>query len=479
MASKPIHYKPYPELVDPDPYRGYSVVDIEYVKKSSKELGKVDGQTDKRKRIMAVPLTPDGEYIRRHEMGHAKWSPKDKPRCRSWLMRGCIESLEEMRVNQGLALLGIPCVIPEPERKESYLDLSVELGEGNVVAAALRLVSYEGTNVARYHRMVLDGCAEQRDVRAIWLQTLMKNLHKRMERARGTQRVVPKFSSLQRIARWLEKELRKFSRAEDDPDGEAKVARAGLQMGFGRSIQMKKGMQHQPSTYDGGDYGSWGQTSRYDPKLSPYYGTNWGHTPPGEMHILTPPLTVPVVSPDLERTTKARSAEEGTEFRFIERFIADQRVFKRRAKKRKGGGTVLIDSSGSMHISERDIQRIVEGAPFATTVAVYSGYGREGDLKIVVRNGKKVEAGNFNTRGGSNVIDLPALEWLSCQPEPRVWLSDGGVTGVNDNSNRLINKACDTVKKENNITRCIDVGDVCKALKRDPDAYDEGDTDDE
>lgn len=28
---------------------------------------------------------------------------------------------------------------------------------------------------------------------------------------------------------------------------------------------------------------------------------------------------------------------------------------------------------------------------------------------------------------GANLIDLPALEWLSKQPGPRVWVSDGGV----------------------------------------------------
>ena len=34
--------------------------------------------------------------------------------------------------------------------------------------------------------------------------------------------------------------------------------------------------------------------------------------------------------------------------------------------------------------------------------------------------------------GSSNMIDGPALEWLTRQSSPRVWLSAGGVTGVGD-----------------------------------------------
>jgi len=34
--------------------------------------------------------------------------------------------------------------------------------------------------------------------------------------------------------------------------------------------------------------------------------------------------------------------------------------------------------------------------------------------------------------GGGNIVDGPALEWLAAQAEPRIWISDGVVTGVND-----------------------------------------------
>ena len=55
------------------------------------------------------------------------------------------------------------------------------------------------------------------------------------------------------------------------------------------------------------------------------------------------------------------------------------------------------------------------------------------------------------------------------QPEPRVWLSDGGVTGVDDDCNKKINAACNTIMADNNIMRCETVKNVVKVLKRDKD----------
>ena len=37
-----------------------------------------------------------------------------------------------------------------------------------------------------------------------------------------------------------------------------------------------------------------------------------------------------------------------------------------------------------------------------------------------------------NWAHSGNVVDGPALHWLSQQKSPRVWVSDGEVTGVND-----------------------------------------------
>jgi hypothetical protein len=457
--------------VDPDPKEGYRVVDVSTIRRDGPAKA-IKGSTDKKRRVMAIPLTPDGEYVGRHEMGHAKWSPVDKPRSRTWLMRGCLAVCEEMRVNTGLRILDIPVEFPVKEVGKMKVGLHDSLIDGKIVEAGLKLVAARGTNAGDEMEDMIERFAKDRDPFAIALRTIVKGLDKRMERTRKN-RPVPTFKQLHRIARWMEKVLRQSCRPDDKPDSQAQRAIRVIGSGFGKRITMKDAMRgswRQPGYgkihgYHGG--GSSG-TRRYDPKMSPFYGEGWGSVPPGDMAVQTPKLTIPLVPPELERAIKARSAEEGVQFRYIERFVSDQRVFKRRAKKRKGGGSVLIDTSGSMSLSDEDVKQIVKDAPEATLIATYSGAEREGTLRVVVNKGKMLD-GQFATPGGSNVIDLPALEWLSIQPEPRVWLSDGYVTGINDDCNSKINRACDTIMRDNNITRCEEVEDVCKSLKRDDD----------
>jgi hypothetical protein len=461
-------FKTYPELVDPDDKRGYEVVDIEEVRLEGQRDG-VMGSTDKIKRIMAIPLTEEGEYIARHEMGHAKWSPKKKPTYRSWMMRGCMESCEEMRINQGLALLGIPVEIPDEEVDESAVAFTSALLNSQVVKAVLRILSSQGTNTGIALDKILDKYADDGDDNAVWIRTLVVNVNKRMARVRKND-AVPTFKQSERVARWAYRELKKVVKTEDGGEAQAKSVLRQMGLSFGASITKKKKFKPYQYKYKmmRGRWGGKDGSNYYDPKMSPFYGKSWGGTPPGELTVDTPRLTIPIIPPALERAMRCRSADEGTDFRYIHRFVSDQRVFRRRAKKRKGGGSVLIDTSGSMGLDDDDVDKIVEGAPEATKVATYSGSGEEGWVKIVVDKGKKYN-GTMATSGHSNVVDLPALEWLSMQPEPRVWLSDGYVTGVNDGSNSAINKACNTIMANNNIVRVESVKEACRVLKREKD----------
>lgn len=112
------------------------------------------------------------------------------------------------------------------------------------------------------------------------------------------------------------------------------------------------------------------------------------------------------------------------------RLPVDGRVFLRRRRQR--GGTVLIDASGSMCFGPADLQRITAAAPLAT-VAIYSGRGSSGRLTVIASRGRMANASAINdARGQGNVVDGPALRWLAGQPEPRIWISDGQVTGTHD-----------------------------------------------
>jgi hypothetical protein len=79
-----------------------------------------------------------------------------------------------------------------------------------------------------------------------------------------------------------------------------------------------------------------------------------------------------------------------------------------------------------------DLQRVTAAAPLAT-VAIYAGRGASGTLSIVAARGRMASSSDIGAMlGRGNVVDGPALRWLAQQPEPRIWISDGQVTGTRD-----------------------------------------------
>lgn len=164
----------------------------------------------------------------------------------------------------------------------------------------------------------------------------------------------------------------------------------------------------------------------------------------GEMHTRIAPM---------ERNFKAIvkrngvASPEGAMPRHLNRWFGDKNVFERKGRRR--GGTLLIDISGSMSWSREQIKKLIEEVP-AMTVAMYSGsdkitvrkdgmeYHDYGHLTIIAKDGRLVSE-DFDPRkgkpgweghGGYNIVDGPALSWLCKQQRPRVWLSDGEVTGI-------------------------------------------------
>jgi hypothetical protein len=127
-----------------------------------------------------------------------------------------------------------------------------------------------------------------------------------------------------------------------------------------------------------------------------------------------------------------RPTDEGVYLRYPHRYLSDRRVFGHR--RRVPGGAVLIDASGSMHLSAAHVDRIVAAAPGAHVLG-YAASLERGVLRVLARDGRRVapEDCDFSGVGTSNVIDLPALEYLArLRVQPRLWISDGLVTGIGD-----------------------------------------------
>lgn len=133
-----------------------------------------------------------------------------------------------------------------------------------------------------------------------------------------------------------------------------------------------------------------------------------------------------------------QSSDVGVKPSRVHRIITDKKVFTRR--KKVAGGSMLIDCSGSMGWSDEEVREIVRILP-ASSIAGYVGYSTEregynGDIRIIAKEGKYDDnAIPLLNQYGANNIDLEAIEWLSKQDEPRVWVTDQQVVGVDKNGN--------------------------------------------
>jgi hypothetical protein len=153
-------------------------------------------------------------------------------------------------------------------------------------------------------------------------------------------------------------------------------------------------------------------------------GATWG-----TLNIETLPSSLLRHVPSISRKRTFR--DEGACLAAPYRLPIDGRIFSRFQPAQ--GGTVLIDGSGSMNLSREDLEKIVVTAP-ATTVAIYSGRSTVGTLTIIGTKGRIATREGLQKAvvGSGNIVDGPALNWLSRQAEPRIWVSDAYVTGKHD-----------------------------------------------
>jgi hypothetical protein len=173
--------------------------------------------------------------------------------------------------------------------------------------------------------------------------------------------------------------------------------------------------------------------------------------------VQMPPLPLSVAhQPKNAAAPVRRSALAGTRVGSIRRLLTDGRAFRRTVHPPTKGGTVLIDASGSMHITTADIRAILDAAP-AATVAIYSGDETTGTVSIVAQRGRMATDAAIDQRrdevGRGNIIDGPALDWLAQQAEPRIWICDGLVTGCDDRNTRNLQADAAQKQRRANITR--------------------------
>jgi hypothetical protein len=172
----------------------------------------------------------------------------------------------------------------------------------------------------------------------------------------------------------------------------------------------------------------------------------------GTMRIVKPPLEQRPVPH--KKTLQETLSETGIIMKHPHRLLTDKKIFT--DKRKVLGGTLLIDVSGSMVITEYELDKLLDIAPLLTVALYTSEFYTyfSGMLVIVAEKDRRCsrEKLTFYT-GYGNVIDGPALRWLADQEHPRIWVSDGIVTGLGDLNNPELSKEAYSIVRDANILR--------------------------
>jgi hypothetical protein len=371
---------------------------------------------DLRDRVMMIPLdnTPEALFLRAHEQGHAAITPAQSAAVvakKHNVSHTALQVCEDSRVHAYLMRCGIPLHGGLSELEAARFAHGIR---DNVRDVAAALVSSHSTG--DYGRMMAAlrvECAAADGMGEAVLETVAKYAAVVVRRVRQPPRgnARPTCVSSRGFVKSTVPAARMFDEYFGTPDSPGLVSR--------------------PESPGDPEEGVDKQFEKYDRRRDSKGETRWGDVD----GIRAVPMESPRAS---KRWGKDRAwRDEGAAPVAVHRWPIDGRMFAQR--RAAPGGTVLVDVSGSMSLSTDDVERIVSAAP-AATVAVYAGHYSRGGIRIVARRGRVATADTLAATvrdlGGGNVVDGPALQWLAKQAEPRIWVSDGQVTGLGEEMSR-------------------------------------------
>ena len=145
----------------------------------------------------------------------------------------------------------------------------------------------------------------------------------------------------------------------------------------------------------------------------------------------------------------------------------DKRIF--REKKRVGGGVVVIDQSGSMDITEADLEAILDSAPGALVIGYSNRPGvSEPNAWVLANRGKRVAVGHIPEGKVGNGVDGPVLDYALRHrrgSEPVIWVCDGQVTDFHDHPYTHLTEIVGNIIIKNGIIQAPTVDLAVKALR--------------
>ncbi len=186
------------------------------------------------------------------------------------------------------------------------------------------------------------------------------------------------------------------------------------------------------------------------------------------LFVSKPPLDVPHTG---KLGRRLMYTNEGKYPRNIGRMITDpeRRIFTR--KTRSLGAVVVIDCSGSMNLTSRELSMLMESSAGATVVAYSTGNEANQDNPncwVVARKGRQVR--RLPDFPGGNGCDGPALSYgvslRANSRQPVIWVSDGAVTGIGDRSTAELKRQCKRLVVRHGIHHVETVREAVQLMKR-------------
>ena len=433
-------------------------------------------QTSVEERFMRVPLGDDelSAVVRAHELIHAKISPRN---LQPWIDRGfaseeAMRSLEEVRVNLCAKRLGYKVDLLVDGSETATGERAVALGDwrGSVMFAV-------GTAGTGGNKKFLTGVRRHNKVWADVLSDISKRVVREMNKIKGTDLtstydegdgLIRGFACVERMGEWIDRLAGDAPKSESEESDTAGKGGSDGESGEGTAgsepVKRKRGRPKKSESDTAGEV----ERSRRTTIRSDY-----GTRPiPGWMKLRVEKVPLPdILNGSLGKRRVA--SPTGKTPRRLHRLLTDpeRRVFDKTIKGK--GGIIVFDCSGSMRLSREQIVNVVMSAPGCTILAYTvsdwtvdeNGEANKPNAWVLAHQGRVCSELPFS-RGRGNGVDLPALEWAIKQRKrsstPVVWVSDGQVTGMGDESSSvLLGKVAEYVTRHNIVV----VGDTKGAIE--------------
>jgi hypothetical protein len=150
------------------------------------------------------------------------------------------------------------------------------------------------------------------------------------------------------------------------------------------------------------------------------------------------------------------------------RLVTDpqRRIFDRPARGR--GGVVVVDQSGSMALTEAQLEELLAAAPGAFVLGYSHPPGAEGVPNAWVLANRGRAASRVPTGNVGNGVDGPALRLaLSARRgrEPMIWICDGQVTDAGDHADPGLAADCARLVVRHGIQMVASVPEAIRLLR--------------